>query len=40
VVQGMESLPASSWSDLVTTSANSTDLPITNATGYFRVKGQ
>ena len=40
VVQGMGSVPATSWSDLVTTSANSTDLPITNATGYFRVKGQ
>jgi hypothetical protein len=29
-----------SWSDVVTTSANTTNLPITNATGFFRIKGQ
>jgi len=40
VVQWAQTLPAASWSDLVTTGANSTNLPITNVTGYFRVKGQ
>ena len=40
VVQQTGTLPASSWNDLVTTSSNSTNLPITNMTGYFRVKGQ
>jgi hypothetical protein len=40
VVQRTESLPAGSWSDIVTTSVNSTILPITNPAGFFRVKGQ
>jgi hypothetical protein len=28
------------WSDIVTTSFNSTNLPLTNTSGFFRVKGQ
>ncbi len=40
VVQQTSTLPAGSWSDIVTTSANSTNLPISNTTGFFRVKGQ
>jgi hypothetical protein len=40
VVQQAGTLPANPWSDIVTTSANSTNLPITNITGFFRVKGQ
>jgi hypothetical protein len=40
VVQRTGALPTASWSDLVTTSATSTNLPITNTTGFFRVKGQ
>ena len=40
VVQWTGTLPAAAWSDLVTTGANSTNLPITNLTGFFRVKGQ
>ncbi len=39
-VQRTTILPAGSWSDLVTTTANSTNLPITNTTGFFRVTGQ
>ncbi len=39
VVQRTGALPPM-WNDLVTTSANSTNLPATNATGFFRVKGQ
>jgi hypothetical protein len=39
-VQWSGSLSPVSWSDVVTTSANSTNLPITNATGFFRIKGQ
>lgn len=39
VVQQSNALPPS-WSDLLTTSGNSTNLPITNATMFFRVKGQ
>ena len=34
VVQWTDALPAGSWSDLVTTSANSTNLPITNARDF------
>ncbi len=40
VVQWTGALPASSWSDLITTSANSTNLPIMNTAGFFRVRGQ
>jgi hypothetical protein len=40
VVQWAQSLPAASWSDLVTMTGNSANIPITNITGYFRVKGQ
>jgi hypothetical protein len=38
-VQRTGALPPA-WNDLVTTSASSTNLPATNATGFFRVKGQ
>jgi hypothetical protein len=40
VVQWSGTLPAASWSDLVTTGVNSTNIPITNLTGFFRVEGQ
>jgi hypothetical protein len=40
VVQRADALPAASWNDMVTTSITSTNIPITNATGFFRVKGQ
>jgi hypothetical protein len=39
VVQRAGALPAT-WSDLVTTSAHSTNFPGTNTAGFFRVKGQ
>lgn len=40
VVQWSGTLPAASWSDLLTTSTTSTNLPIANLAGFFRVKGQ
>ena len=40
VVQRTAALPAGSWSDLVTTAASSTNIPITNITAFFRVKEQ
>lgn len=40
VVQRTGVLPTVSWSDVVTTSGNSTNIPITNTAGFFRVKGQ
>ena len=40
IVQQTGALPAASWNDLLTTSANSTNLPITNTTSFFRVKAQ
>ena len=40
VVQRSETWPATLWSDLVTTSLNSTNLPITNTAAFFRVEGQ
>ena len=40
VVQQAGVLPATSWSDLVTTSATSVNLPVSNTTGFFRVRGQ
>jgi len=39
VVQRAGALP-STWSDVVTTSVNSANLPMTNASGFFRVRGQ
>ena len=39
VVQRAGALPPT-WSDIVTTSFNSTNLPMTNASGFFRVRGQ
>ena len=40
VVQATGALPAGSWSDVVTTNAQNASVPITNATAFFRVKGQ
>ena len=40
VVQWTGSLPAAAWVDLVTTFGYRTNLPITNRTGFYRVKGQ
>jgi hypothetical protein len=40
VVQETGTLPAGSWSDVATTSVQSTNIPITNTAGFFRVKGQ
>ena len=40
VVQETSTLPAGSWNTVVTTNAQSVSLPMTNATGYFRVQGQ
>jgi hypothetical protein len=40
VVQQTASLSPAAWSDIVTTSLNSTILAATNSTGFFRVKGQ
>ena len=40
VVQRAGALPAGSWSDVATTSGQSTNIPLTNAAGFFRVKGQ
>jgi hypothetical protein len=40
VVQQASALPAITWNDLVTLNGNSTNLPVTNMTGFFRVKGQ
>ena len=40
VVQRTGELPAGSWSDIVSTSARITSIPITNTAGFFRVKGQ
>ena len=39
VVQQADALPGALWSDIVTTSFNSTNLPITNNAGFFRVQG-
>ena len=39
VVQGTGALPAGSWSDVVTTSLQNASVPMTNATEFFRVKG-
>jgi hypothetical protein len=40
VVQQADALQAGSWNDIVTTSVSSTNIAITNAAGFFRVKGQ
>lgn len=40
VVQRTGSLSPVLWSDLLTTSLQSTNLPLTNTTGFFRVQGQ
>jgi D-arabinose 1-dehydrogenase-like Zn-dependent alcohol dehydrogenase len=40
VVQQADALPAASWNNTVTTSVNSTNIPITNTSGFFRVMGQ
>jgi hypothetical protein len=40
VVQQAGTLPANPWSDIVTTSFNSTNLPMTNTAEFFRVRGQ
>jgi hypothetical protein len=40
VVQETGTLLAGSWSDVATTSVQSTNIPITNTAGFFRVKGQ
>jgi hypothetical protein len=39
VVQRAGALPPT-WSDIVTTSFNSTNLPMTNTSGFFQVRGQ
>jgi hypothetical protein len=39
VVQRTDALPPT-WSDIVTTSFNGTNLPMTNTSGFFRVRGQ
>ena len=39
-VQWAGALPANPWHDLVTTSATSVNVPVTNITGFFRVIGQ
>jgi len=39
-VQQTPTLPAGTWKTLVTTSGNSTNLPLTNTAGFFRVQGQ
>ncbi len=39
VVQRAGTLPPT-WSDIVTTSFNSTNLPLTNTSGFFRIRGQ
>ena len=40
VVQQATIFPAVTWSDLVTTNVTTINLPVTNATCFFRVKGQ
>ena len=40
VVQQTAALPSAAWNSIVTTSVNSTNIPITNTTGFFRVMGQ
>ena len=40
VVQRTGKLPAGTWSDILTTSGQSTNIPLTNSAGFFRVKGQ
>ncbi|HUD45375.1 MAG TPA: hypothetical protein VMR33_01025 [Candidatus Baltobacteraceae bacterium] len=40
VVQRAESLPATSWSDILTTSVQNASFPLTNQTGFFRILSQ
>jgi hypothetical protein len=40
VVQRTGALPAGLWNDLLTTSLQTASVPMTNGTGYFRIKGQ
>jgi hypothetical protein len=40
VVQRTGALPAGPWSDIVTTSIPSVNIPMTNTDGFFRVLGQ
>jgi hypothetical protein len=40
IVERSGALPPTSWRDIATPSGNSTNLPITNATGFFRVQGR
>jgi PKD repeat protein len=40
VVQETGTLPAGSWSTVVTTNAQSVSLPMTNSTEFFRIQGQ
>lgn len=39
VVERTDFLPASSWSGVVTTSTQNASVPVTGATGFFRVRG-
>ena len=40
VLQQADALPAVSWNNIVTTSIQGVNLPITNTTGFFRARGQ
>jgi hypothetical protein len=40
IVQRADSLPASSWSDILTTSVQNASFPLTNKTGFFRILSQ
>jgi hypothetical protein len=40
VVQRADSLPANSWSDVLTTSLQNASFPLTNTTGFFRIVSQ
>jgi hypothetical protein len=40
VVQETDTLPEGSWSDVVTTNAQSVSLPMTSGTEFFRIQGQ
>jgi len=40
VVQSAGTLPAGPWNDILTTSLQSTSIPMTNTAGYFRIRGQ
>ena len=40
VVQRADSVPANSWSDILTTSVQNASFPLTNKTGFFRILSQ